>query len=62
MSLRVFLLFQILEKFKEDRFNFLIVGLLEFTCEAIWSWTFVCRECFYDIFKFISSDQSVQYL
>ena len=34
--------------------------MVEFACEAVWSWTFVCRECFYYIFNLISSDQSVQ--
>ena len=34
--------------------------LVEFTCEAIWSWTFVCRECFYYIFNFIFNDWSIR--
>ena len=59
MSLGEFLL-QLLEKFKENGYKFLFVCLVEFTCEAFWSWTFICRECFYDIFNFISSDWSVQ--
>ena len=60
MSLGVFLLLQPFGKFREDVYKFLFVCLVEFTCETIWSWTFICRECFYDIFNFISSDQSVQ--
>ena len=46
--------FNILEKFKKDGYKFFFVCLLEFTCEAIWSWTFAGRECFYYIFSFIS--------
>ena len=53
MSLGVFLF--LLEKFKEDAYKFLFVCLVEFTCEALWSWTFICSECFYD-----TSDWSVQ--
>jgi len=49
-----------LKKFKEDGYKFLFVCLVEFG-EAIWSWTFTYRECFYDIFNFISSDRSVQF-
>jgi len=60
MSLGVLLLLQPFEKFKEDGYKFLFVCLVEFTCEAIWSWTFICRKCFYDMFNFISSDWSVQ--
>ena len=53
MSLEVFLFFSLLEKFKKDEYEFFMC-LVEFACEAIWSWTFVCRECFYYIFNFIS--------
>ena len=56
MSLGVF--FTLLGKFKKDGCE-CFVCLVEFTCEAIWSRTFVCRECFYYIFNFISSDWSV---
>ena len=55
----MFLLLRLLEKFKEDGYKFLFVCLVEFACEAIWSWTLVCREYFYDIFNVISSDWSV---
>ena len=60
MSLGVFLHLQPLKRFKEDGYKFFFVCLVGFTCEAIWSWTFVCRECFYDIFNFVCSDQSVK--
>jgi len=60
MCLGVFLLLQPFEKFKEDGYKFLFVCLVEFACEAIWSWTFVCRECFYYVFNFTSSDRSIQ--
>ena len=49
-----------LKKFKEDGYKFPFVYLVEFTCEAIWSWTFIYKDGFYDIFNFISSDRSVQ--
>ena len=52
--------FNFLKEFKEDGHQFLFICLIEFACEAIWSWTFICRECFYDLFNFISSDWSVQ--
>ena len=45
MSLEVFLFFSLLEKFKKDECKFFMC-LVEFACEAIWSWTFVCREGF----------------
>jgi len=34
--------------------------LVDFACEAIHSWTFVCSECLFFITFFISSDQSVK--
>ena len=40
----------LLEKFKKDGYKF-FVYLVEFACEALWSWTFVRRECFYYIFN-----------
>ena len=53
--LQVFPFFlSLLEKFKKDGYKFFIVCLLEFTREAIRSWTFVCRECFYYILHFVS--------
>ena len=39
VSLRVSLLLQPFEKFKEAECKFLFVCLVEFACEAIWSWT-----------------------
>jgi len=56
MSLKCSLFFSLLGNFKEDTYNFLFVCLVEFTCEAIRSWTFICRECFYYVFDFISND------
>ena len=53
-------LFNLLEKFKKDGYTFFFVCLVEFACEAIWSWTFVCRKCFYYIFNLISSAPSVK--
>ena len=61
MSLGVFLLdggfieylwecsffFSLLEKFKKDGYTFFFVCLVEFTCETIWSSTFICREYFF---------------
>ena len=52
--------FNLLKKFKEDGHQIIFLCLIEFAYEAIWSWTFVCRKCFYYILNFISSDQSVQ--
>ena len=52
--------FNLLEKIKKDRYNFFFVCLVEFACEAIWSWTFFCRDCFYYVVNFISSNWSVQ--
>ena len=42
-----------------NQYRFLFVCFIEFTCEAIWSWTFICRDCFYYIFNLISIDLSV---
>ena len=60
MSLGVFLLLQPLKKLKKDACKFFFVCLVEFAYATIWCWTFVCGECFYYIFNFISSDGSVQ--
>ena len=38
------LLFNLSQEFEKT--EFFLVCLVEFTCEAIWSWTFVCREFF----------------
>ena len=37
------LLFSLLEEFEKDWDTF-FVCLVEFACETIWSWTFVCRD------------------
>ena len=42
MSLGLFLLQPFWKVYK-----FFFVCLVEFICEAIWSWTFVCWECFF---------------
>ena len=41
-------------------YKFLFEYLVQFSCESIWSWSFLCMECLDDIFNFISIDQSVQ--
>ena len=41
------LLFSLLEEFEKDWYKFLFVCLVEFPSEAIWSWTFVCRNSFF---------------
>jgi len=51
--------FKHLKKFKEEGYKFLFVCFVEFTYEAIWSWTFIYRWCFSDLFNFIFSDRSV---
>ena len=38
------LLFNFLEAFEKDQCYFFFVCLVEFTCEAIWSWTFLYRK------------------
>ena len=38
--------FNLLEKVEKDGYK-LFVCLVEFAWETIWSWTFVCRECFF---------------
>ena len=54
MSLRVFFFFffSLLEEFEKDQYKFFLC-LVEFTCEAIWPWTFVCKE-FVVVVVFIS--------
>ena len=44
--------FNLVDKVQKDRYVF-FVFLVEFTSEAIWSWTFVCWKCFYEIHNFI---------
>ena len=57
-------LFSLLEEFQQDWFKFFLICLVEFTYEAIWSWTSICREilgfCIFNRFYFTFSDQSVQ--
>ena len=54
-------LFSPLKEFKKDRCKFFFVCLVEFSKEAIWFQTFVCREVLKNYqFYFRSSDQSVQ--
>ena len=45
-----------LEKFRMDEYKIFIVTLVVLACKVLRSWTFVCWECFYYIFNFISSD------
>ena len=55
------LCFNLLEEF-EDWYKLFLFCWVKFTCEAIWSWTFLCRDLFFFFnyrFYFISSDQSV---
>ena len=63
MTLGVFPL-QSLEEFEKDWYKFFIIHLVEIPREAIWSWTFVCRDFFFFYFFIIdyptSSDGSVQ--
>ena len=40
------LIFNLLQDFEKDKYKFFFVCLVEFTCEAIRSWTFVCKEFF----------------
>ena len=46
---KCFLLFSLLKEFEKDSYKF-FVCLEEFTHEAIWLWTFVCREFFFFLF------------
>ena len=47
------LLFSLLEEFKEDRYKFFLVYLVEFLSEDIWFWAFVCREFFFCYYRSI---------
>ena len=40
------ILFHLLEEFEKDWCKFCFVCLVEFPCEAVQSWTFVCRQFF----------------
>ena len=53
MSLGVFLSVQFLEEFEKDLCKLFFVCLVEFTCETIWSSTFVCREFLFFIFIYL---------
>ena len=53
-------LFSLLEEFRKDWYKFFLVCLVEFTCEAIWPWTFVCKEFINYRFCFTSSCWPVQ--
>ena len=46
-------------KFEKDQYKF-FVCLVDFSCEAIWFWTFVCREILNYRLYSTSSDWSVQ--
>ena len=48
MSSGVFLPFQCLEEFERNQYKFFFENSVEFTCELIWSWTFVCRKYFFN--------------
>ena len=52
-------LFSLLEQFEKDQYKF-FVCLVDFSCEAIWFWTFVCREILNYRLYSTSSDWSVQ--
>ena len=56
------LLFRLLEEFEKNQCKFFFVSLVEVTCEAICSWTFVYRELFFKNYRcyFTSSDWPVQ--
>ena len=59
MCLGVFPLLQILEHFQKDRCALFSKCLIEFACEAIWSWTFVCWKIFNQSFNFSTCDWSI---
>ena len=48
MSLGVFPPLNLFKEFEKNQYEFLLVCLVKFTCEATWSLTFVCRELFTD--------------
>ena len=58
MSLGTFLPLQFLEEFEKDGCYLFSKCVIEFTCEAIWSWTFVCWKIFNQSFNFIICDWS----
>ena len=45
-------LFNLLGEFEKNQYKVFFVCLVEFTCEVIWSWTFVCN-CMY-VFCFLA--------
>ena len=59
MSLGVFPPLNLFKEFEKNQYEFLLVCLVKFTCEATWSLTFVCREFVYR-FYFTSSGWPVQ--
>ena len=52
-------LFSLLEEFEKDQYKFFFLCLVEFICEAIWSWTFVCRKFFFFFLQFITDSISL---
>jgi len=59
MGLGLFLPLQFLEEFKKDRCQLFSRSWMEFACEAVCSWTFVCWELFNHSFSFSTSGWSV---
>ena len=49
----------ILEEFEKVRCQLFSKCLIEFTCEAIWSWAFICWKIFNHSFNFSACDKSV---
>ena len=45
-------LFSLLKEFEKDSYKFFAVWMIEFTCEAIRPWTFVCRQFVFLLFFF----------
>ena len=60
MSLGVYLPVHFLEEFEMDKCYLSSKFLVEFTCEAIWSWAFVCWEIFDYCLNFQACDGSVK--
>ena len=52
--LECFLLTGLLEEFEKGQCRLFFICFVEFACEAIWSWTFICREIFIFSIGFIS--------
>lgn len=46
----------------QNWYYFFIEYLVDFTNEAIWTWTFLCREVFNDKFTFFNRHRDTQYL